>query len=94
MAVCWTRKSEIENLAALLDGVPACQHADGRQQTDKHHQPQAQPVDADVVVNRRVLDPGLVDLKLEAALTLNEVRRQMQREAEGDQRREQGDPVR
>ena len=41
----------------------------------------------------RVLDPGPIEFELEAGLARDEMSGQMQREAEGDERREQRDPV-
>ena len=93
MAVCWTRKSEIEDLAALLDGVPTGDDADGREQADENHQPEAEAIHADVVEDGGLLNPRAVDLELEAALAGDKMRRQMQRETEADERSEQRNPV-
>jgi len=74
-----------EDLASLLDCVPARYHAHRRQQPGQHHQPQAQPVHAHVVKDGRILNPGSIDCKFKSALAQNEVRRQMQRKAKRQQ---------
>ena len=86
-------EERVEDLAASLDGVPTGDDADGREQADEDDEPEAEAVDADVVEDGGVFDPGNVVLKLEAGLAGDEVRGKMQREQEGDERGEQGDPV-
>ncbi len=76
------QEERVEDLAPLLDGVPTGDDADGSQQPDEHHQPEAQPVHAHVVKDGGILNPRAVDFELEAVLAEDEVRRQMQREAE------------
>jgi hypothetical protein len=46
-----------EELAPLADGVPTGDDADGSEQANQHHQPQAQAVHAHVVEDRGLLDP-------------------------------------
>ena len=65
----------------------------GASKADEHDEPEAEAVDADVVVDGGVLDPGNVDFELEAGLAGDEVRGKMQREDEGDERGEERDPV-
>ena len=62
------QEERVEDLAAFLDGVPTGQHADRREQADENHEPQAQTVDADVIGDGGILNPGRVDLKLKAGL--------------------------
>ena len=86
-------EERIEDLAARLDRVPTGEHADGREQAGEDDEPEAEAIDADVVEDGGALDPGDVALELEAGLAGGEVRGKMQREDEGDERGEQGDPV-
>ena len=51
-------KERVEDFAARLDRVPTGEDADGREQADENDEPEAQAVDADVVVDGGVLDPG------------------------------------
>ena len=43
------QEERVEDLAALFDGVPTGEHADGREQADEDDEPEAEAVDADVV---------------------------------------------
>ena len=86
-------EERVEDFAAGLDGLPAGDDADGCEQANENDEPEAEAVDADVVEDRGAFDPGNVLLKLESGLAGNEVRGQMEREQEGDERRDEGDPV-
>ncbi len=86
-------EERVEDLAALPDRVPACQHADRRKQANENHKPEAQAVNAYVIEDRGIADPLAVDLELEAIRTGDEVRGQMQRKHEAEERGEQRDPV-
>ena len=83
-------KERVEDFAAGLDGVPTGDDADGREQADEDNEPEAEAIDADVVEDGGILDPGKVDFKLEAGLAGDEVRGKMKREEEGDERGERG----
>ena len=61
-------EERVEDLAALIDGVPTGDDADGREQADENYEPEAEAVDADVVVDGGILDPGLVDFELKSGL--------------------------
>jgi hypothetical protein len=82
------------DFAALGDGVPTGEHADGCEQAGEDYEPEAEAVDANVVEDGWIFNPGNVGLKLEAVLTVDEMRRQVEGEAEGDERREKSDPIR
>ena len=69
-------KERVEDLAAGLDGVPTGDDADGREQADEDDEPEAEAVDADVVEDGGVLDPGKVDFELEAGLAGDESARE------------------
>ena len=86
-------EERVEDFAAGLDGVPTGDDADGREQAGEDDEPEAEAVDADVVEDGGVLDPGDVDFELKAGLAGDEVRGKMEREEEGDERGEEGDPV-
>ena len=86
-------EERVEDLAAGLDRVPTGDDADGREQADEDNEPEAEPIDADVVEDGGIFDPGNVDFKLEAGLAGDEVRGKMEREEEGDERGEECDPV-
>jgi hypothetical protein len=45
------QKERVEDLAARLNGLPACQNAHWREQAGKHNQPERKAVHADVVVD-------------------------------------------
>ena len=83
-------EERVEDLAAGLDGVPTGDDADGREQADEDDEPEAEAIDADVVEDGGILDPGKVDFELEAGLAGDEVRGKMEREHEGDERGERG----
>ena len=87
------QEKRVEDLAALLDRVPTGDHANRGKQPDQHHEPQAQPIHANVIEDCGALNPRLIDLKLEAALPGDKMRRQMKRKHEADERRQQCDPV-
>ena len=72
MAVCCTRKSEKKILRRSLIAFQLADHAHRRKQPGEHHQPQTQPVHAHVVIDGGVLNPRAVDLKLKAALRLQQ----------------------
>ena len=59
---------------AVVDGVPRKQNRDRRQERGKNDQPQAQAIDADVIVNLRILDPDHVGDELLAGLARFETR--------------------
>ena len=82
-----------KDLTAGLDRVPAGKHADGGEQAGEDHEPEAEAIDANVVEDGRAFDPGLVDDELEAVPRQIVVEGQMEREAEGYERGEQGKPV-
>jgi hypothetical protein len=86
------QEEQVEDLAAFLDGVPTGDNASGCEQADEHHEPEAEAVDAEVIVDGRQLDPGAVDLKLKARLAAHEMGGQMEGETEGEERGKQRDP--
>ncbi len=51
-------KERVEDFAAGLDGVPTGDDADGREQAGEDDEPEAEAVDADVVEDGGILDPG------------------------------------
>ncbi len=94
MAVCCTRKKRVVDLAPLLDRVPTSQYADRCQQTGEHDQPETQAIHADVIEDRRILNPDMIDLELKTVGTGDEVRRKMKRQAEAEERGEKRNPIR
>ncbi len=72
-------KKRVVDFAAGLDSVPTGDNTDGREQADENDEPKAEAVDADVVEDGGILDPGNVALELEAGLAGDEVRGKMER---------------
>ena len=87
-------EERVEDLAAFVDGVPTGDDADGSEQTDENDEPEAEAVDADVVGDGRDSQSmGRLTSNWNPRLTMSEVGGQMESEAEGDERGEQGDPA-
>jgi hypothetical protein len=87
------QEEEVELLGACLNGFPRGKYSQRSKEADQHHQPHRDTVDAEVVMNVRAGDPGMVLLKLEAGLPILEVRRQMQCKREGQKGDQQRKPL-
>ena len=87
------QEERIKDLAPFPDGLPTGHHADGSQKPGEHHQPEAQTVHAEVVEDGGILDPRTVGLELETGLCGDKMCRQVQRQSEGGERGEEGNPV-
>ncbi len=86
------KEEYIEDLAASLDRIPAGNDAGWCEQGNEDDKPKTQPINTNVVRDRRVLDPRPVDLKLKASLSAQEMCGQMQRKHERDQRGQKRNP--
>src|SRR6185312_3671587 len=69
-------------LYAVIDRVPGDQHAQGRKERGKDHQPQGNAIHAHVVMNVGMGNPGTVDLELKAAPGAVKMSGQMKRDDE------------
>ncbi len=84
------QQKRVELLHAVLDGAPGDQHADGRQERRKQHQPQAHAVGRHVVVDVGRGDPRHVQGELLAGHAAVEYHGQGQRCRERRQRNGEG----
>ena len=85
------QEEEVELFGAVLDRAPGDKHADGSEEGGKQNEPQRETIDAEVIANGGRGDPWLVFFELEAVVRVIEVRGQVEREDEGDERDEQSE---
>ena len=79
------QKEGEEFLGAVVNGFPGKQNRNGRQECRKNNQPQAEAVDAYVIVNFGTRNPHHVSDELLARLAALETHRKTQRDQERDQ---------
>src|SRR5262249_25117927 len=84
----------VEDFFATLDCVPTGEYADWAEESDEDYEQESETIDADVIGDGGVLDPGLVYSELKAGMRRVEVRGKMQREAESGQRDSEREPFR
>src|ERR1035438_9673765 len=80
------RHKDEKFLHPVADGVPRDEHAHRHQEGGQDDQPHGDAIDAKVIVDVGVGNPGDVLLELEPALPADQVPRQVQRGEQGDQR--------
>ena len=82
-----------EGFGAGFDGVPGGENPERGEETGKNNQPHREAVYTEVVTDGGVGDPGEILLELEAGRAVHEAGWEMQREQEGEERENEGDPV-
>ena len=73
------QQQDEEFLDPLVDRSPRNQHAQRREESRQHHQPDGNSVNAHVVMNVGSRDPDFIDLELEGVVIAVQIYRQMQR---------------
>ena len=87
------KEEEVELLGAMVDGVPGGEHAERSQKAGEHHQPDGNAIHSQVITNGGAGDPREIYFKLKAGVAIDIIHRQMEGQAEGEQRHRQGEPL-